>query len=142
MTQNKTQATNSSVDDFLDQVVPPRRRDQGRQLRALFDQVTGWTPRLWGPSIIGYGRYDYTYDSGRSGSFLATGFSPRKAALSIYIMPGDQDYGAILDRLGPHKMGKSCLYITRLDACDMQGLGELIQQGLDDLGRKWPVLPD
>jgi hypothetical protein len=57
-------------------------------------------------------------------------------------MPGYQDYGAILDRLGPHKMGKSCLYITRLDACDMQVLGELIQQGLDDLGRKWPVLPD
>jgi hypothetical protein len=70
---------------------------------------------------------------------MATGFSPRKAALSIYIMPGYADYGAILDRLGPHKMGKSCLYITRLDAVDHDVLAELIRTGLTDLSKRWPV---
>ena len=65
---------------------------------------------MWGTSIIGYGYYDYTYKSGHSGRWMATGFSPRKAQLSIYIMPGYQDFSPILDRLGPHKLGKSCLY--------------------------------
>ena len=139
MAETKTKPTPDSVAAFLDLVVPPRRRDQGLILRDLFDRVTGWTPRMWGPSIVGYGVYDYTYKSGRTGTWMATGFSPRKAALSIYIMPGYQDYGAILDRLGPHKMGKSCLYITRLDVVDHDVLAELIRTGITDLAKMWPV---
>lgn len=141
MAENKTQPTSEHVDAFLAGIQPPRRRAQGEALKAIFDEVTGWQACMWGASIVGYGRYDYTYDSGRTGSFLATGFSPRKAALSIYIMPGYQDYGEILDRLGPHKLGKACLYVSRLNAVDHDVLAELIQTGLRDLGERWPVHP-
>ena len=139
MSDQKTLPTEQPVQDFLDQVEPQRRREQGYVLRDLFDRATGWQARMWGASIVGYGVYDYTYASGRTGTWMATGFSPRKASLSIYVMPGYQDYGAILDRLGPHKMGKSCLYITRLDAVDHSVLEELIQTGVRDLAKLWPV---
>lgn len=141
MTETKTQITVIDPREFLAQVEPKRRSEQGLILLDLFTEITGYVPRMWGPSIVGFGRYDYTYDSGRTGSYLATGFSPRKAALSIYIMPGYQDFSAILDRLGPHKVGKSCVYITRLDAIDLSVLGELIRAGLADLANRWPVHP-
>jgi hypothetical protein len=96
---------------------------------------------MWGPTIIGYGQYHYTYGSGRAGEFLATGFSPRKANLSIYILPGYADFGAILSRLGKHTIGKSCLYVNKLADIDLDVLEELIRAGLDDLGTRWPVLP-
>lgn len=94
---------------------------------------------MWGESIIGYGRYHYVYDSGREGDFLATGFAPRRNNLSIYIMPGYADFGAILARLGKHKIGKSCLYVNKLADIDMTVLSELIQAGLADLNQRWPV---
>lgn len=141
MAQNKTQPTTVDVDAFLSAVEPERRREDGQALNTLFKRVTGWAPVMWGPSMIGYGSYHYRYDSGREGESLATGFSPRKSNLSIYIMPGYADYSAILDRLGKHKTGKSCLYVNRLSDVDLDVLAELIQAGLDDLGRKWPVRP-
>ena len=141
MSGNKTVATNEDVQDFLRQVEPERRRADGLRLNEIFQQVTGFAPRMWGPSIVGYGEYHYTYDSGREGDFLATGFSPRKANLSIYIMPGYADFGPILDRLGKHKMGKSCLYINKLADVDEDVLAELIRAGLADLDAKWPVKP-
>ena len=141
MSGNKTVATSEDVRDFLRQVEPERRRADGLRLNEIFQQVTGYAPRMWGPSIVGYGEYHYTYDSGREGDFLATGFSPRKANLSIYIMPGYADYGPILDRLGKHKMGKSCLYINKLADVDEDVLAELIRAGLADLDAKWPVKP-
>ncbi len=110
-------------------------------LDALFRKITRFEPVLWGPSIIGYGRYQYRYKSGREGAFLATGFSPRKAAHSIYIMPGYADFGHILSRLGKHKHGKSCLYVNKLADIDLEVLSELIRAGLDDLAQKWPVEP-
>ncbi len=90
---------------------------------------------------MGYGRYHYRYKSGRGGEFLATGFSPRKMALSIYIMPGYADFGDILSRLGKHKLGKSCLYLNKLANIDTNVLSELIRAGLEDLNRHWPVQP-
>ena len=141
MSGNKTVATSEDVQDFLRQVEPERRRADGLRLNEIFQQVTGYAPRMWGPSIVGYGEYHYTYDSGREGDFLATGFSPRKANLSIYIMPGYADFGPIPDRLGKHKMGKSCLYINKLADVDEDVLAELIRAGLADLDAKWPVKP-
>ena len=141
MAENKTQPTSENVDAFLAGVTPPRRRAQGEALKAIFDDVTGWQACMWGPSIVGYGRYDYTYDSGRTGSFLATGFSPRKAALSIYIMPAYAEFGEILGRLGKHRIGKSCLYVNKLADIDMDVLAELVRAGLRDLERYWPVEP-
>lgn len=97
---------------------------------------------MWGPGMIGYGRYHYIYDSGREGDFLATGFSPRKAHLAIYIMPGYADFSGILARLGKHKTGKACLYVNKLADIDMSVLEDLVRAGLQDLADKWPVRPD
>ncbi|MEQ8896620.1 MAG: DUF1801 domain-containing protein [Roseovarius sp.] len=141
MSENKTQATGMDPHGFLATVEPERRRKDGERLLGFFREVTGFAPVMWGPSIIGYGRYHYVYDSGREGDFLATGFSPRKAALSIYIMPGYQDYSEILSRLGRHKLGKSCLYVNKLDDIDMDVLAELVRSGLADLNRVWRVEP-
>lgn len=141
MAANKTLPTEDAVSDFLAGVEPRRRAEDGMRLNQLFREITGYEPRLWGPSIIGYGRYHYVYASGREGDFLATGFSPRKAALSIYIMPGYTDFGAILDRLGKHRLGKSCLYVNKLADIDLVVLAELIRAGLADLETHWPVLP-
>ena len=91
--------------------------------------------------MIGYGQYHYRYDSGREGDFLATGFSPRRANLSIYILPGYADFGSILDRLGKHRTGKSCLYVNKLADIDPVVLEELIRAGLEDLGRRWQITP-
>ncbi len=139
MAENKTQPTDIDPAAFIATVEPERRRRDAQTLLPFFSDVTGFDPVMWGPSIIGYGRYHYRYDSGREGDFLATGFSPRKASMSLYIMPGYQDYSAVLERLGPHKLGKACLYVTRLDRIDMSALAELITMGLVDLGRKYPV---
>ncbi len=141
MAENKTQATDVAVEDFIAQVDNKTRREDAIALDALFRKVTGWTPRMWGPSIIGYGSYDYTYESGRTGTFLATGFSPRKANMVLYIMPGYQDFGGILDRIGKYKIGKSCLYLGAMKNNDLDVVAELIQAGLDDLGTRWPIHP-
>lgn len=94
---------------------------------------------MWGPTIIGFGQYHYVYDSGREGDCNATGFSPRKANLSIYVMPGYNDYSEILGRLGKFKMGKACLYVNKLADIDLVVLEELIRAGLHDLNKQWPV---
>ena len=96
---------------------------------------------MWGDSIIGYGSYDYHYDSGRKGSFLATGFAPRKANMVVYIMPGYADFSEILCYLGPHRLGKRRLYLGALSTIDTDVLAELIRAGLKDLERRWPVHP-
>lgn len=139
MAENKTQETGADVAAFLAAVEHPTRREDAHTLDRLFRQITGWNPRLWGPSIVGYGSYHYRYDSGREGDFLATGFSPGKAKLSVHIMPGYADFGGILARLGKHKIGKSCLYVNKLADIDMAVLAEIIRAGLDDLNQKYPV---
>lgn len=141
MSANKTHVTPVAVEDFLATIDPEQKCEEARQLDALFRRVTGYEPVMWGPSIIGYGRYHYVYESGREGDFLATGFSPRKAQHSIYILPGYTDFGGILDRLGTHSTGKSCLYVKRLSDIDMDVLAELIAAGLKDLDAKWTVHP-
>ncbi len=94
---------------------------------------------MWGSSIIGYGRYHYKYDSGRQGDFLVTGFSPRKAALSVYIMPGYRDLSEKLSRLGKHKIGKSCLYINKLSDIDLTVLEEIVRDGVTYMKSKYEV---
>ena len=139
--ENKTTPTGQSVKGFLANVTPPRKAQEAQELDALFRHVTRFAPVMWGPSIVGYGRYHYRYASGREGDFLATGFSPRKAAHSIYIMPGYTDFGDILSRLGKHKRGKSCLYVKKLADIELEVLSELIRAGLKDLNDHWPVEP-
>ena len=141
MAENKTQATSADVMAFLESVEHPTRRADALRLNEIFQEVTGFNPVMWGPTIVGYGRYHYVYDSGREGDCQATGFSPRKASLSIYIMPGYTDFGHILARLGKHKIGKACLYVNKLADIDQDVLRELIRAGLDDLNTRWAVQP-
>ncbi len=141
MAENKTKPTPQSVSDFIAGIENPKRRADAEVLDDLFRRVTGWQPRMWGPTMVGYGQYHYTYDSGRSGDCLATGFSPRKANLVLYIMPGYTDFGHILDRLGKHKLGKACLYINKLADVEIDVVEEIVRAGLDDLATRWPVKP-
>ncbi len=141
MAENKTQPTAVDPTGFIAAVENPARRADAEVLDKMFRRITGWQPRMWGPSLIGYGAYHYTYDSGRSGDMLATGFSPRKANLVLYIMPGYAEFGHILDRLGKHKLGKSCLYINKLADVNMDVVEDIVRAGLDDLGQRWPVTP-
>ena len=141
MAENKTVATAASVEGFIGGVEHAGRRADALVLDALFRRVTGWAPRMWGPSIIGYGRSDYRYDSGHGGSACATGFSPRKAHMVLYVLGCDGVSAPALERLGKHKAGKSCLYINRLADVDMAVLEQLIREGVADLARRWPVSP-
>jgi len=141
MSENKTQASDLSVADFIASVEHPVRRADAEILDGLFRRVTNWQPRMWGPTIIGYGSYDYTYETGHSGTSLATGFSPRKANMVLYIMPGYQDMGDLLERVGKYKMGKSCLYLTQLKNNDLDVIEEIIRRGLSDLGTRWTIHP-
>ena len=138
---NKTAPTSQSPRAFIDAITPERKREDAFALLNLFEETTGWTSVMWGPSIIGFGQYHYKYSSGRQGDFLATGFSPRKSNFSVYIMPGYQDFGPILDRLGKHKTGASCLYFNKLADIDQSVLAELIVEGLNRLNQIYPVKP-
>ena len=140
--QNKTVAAGGvkEVEDFI-AALPDNRREEAQVLDALFRKTTGFQPRLWAGSMVGYGQYHYVYDSGREGDTMATGFRPAKAKISIYIMPGYEPYPDIAARLGKHKAGKSCWYVNKLDNIDLDVLGELIARGVTDLNKKWPVQP-
>ncbi len=141
MTGNKTVATRVDPADFF-AVLPETKRADALVLDALFREASGFVPRMWGPSIIGYGRYHYRYATGREGDFLATGFAPRAHGFSVYIMPGYGDFGEILARIGKHKAGKSCLEIRKLADIDMKVLHELVRAGLERLSTLYQIAPD
>lgn len=140
MAELKTKSTDIDPRTYLETVEPARRREDGRVLLELFERVTGLPARMWGPSMIGFGRYAYTYDSGHSGEMFLTGFAPRKANLVVYILPGYADYSAELARLGKHRKGKSCLYINKLADVDMDVLEELIRTGIADMNGRYEIL--
>lgn len=139
MAELKTKAHDASVDAFLDAVADERRRADGRTVLALMREVTGEEPKMWGPSIVGFGRYHYRYASGHEGDSCLTGFSPRKAALTLYVMPGFDRFDEILGRLGKFKAGKGCLYLKRLADVDETVLRELIAASVAHLRATWPT---
>lgn len=139
---NKTVQTDSSPESFIASIENATRRKDAEFLLTWFKEVTGLEPKLWGPTIIGYGRYHYKYDSGREGDSLITGFSPRKSALSIYIMPGYNDFGDKLNRLGKHKIGKSCLYINKLADIDIGVLQEIVEEGVAHMKEHYKTDPE
>ncbi|HCH33205.1 MAG TPA: hypothetical protein DE045_09705 [Oceanospirillaceae bacterium] len=133
MAENKTQATGEDIETFLNTVEHPVRRENALVVLALMRKVSGVEPRMWGTSMVGFGQYHYKYDSGREGDCYIIGFSPRKANLTLYIMPGYQDLSSYLNRLGKHKIGKCCLYINKLADVDMAVLEELLVYGWDKM---------
>jgi len=135
----KTKPTAVEPKAYVEAVEHKTRREDGLVLLDFFDRITGLKPVMWGPSLIGYGRYKYEYESGHSGEMLLTGFSPRKANQVLYVMPGYR-YGQMeekLSRLGKHKLGKSCLYINKLADVDMEVLEEIVRDGLDYMYDKY-----
>jgi hypothetical protein len=139
MAANKTVATEASIDAFIDAVEDERKRADSHELVDLMRTITGHEPKLWGSSLVGFDSYHYRYASGREGDFFITGFSPRKTALAIYIMPGFDNYAEQLQRLGPHKTGKSCLYVKNLDAIDRGVLEEIISDSVRAMREKYPA---
>ena len=133
MAELKTQKNDGDVMAFIDSVENEKRREFARHLLEVFKDETGFEPQLWGPSIIGYGSYTYKYASGHSGEWMLTGFSPRKQSMTLYIMPGFDHYGELLEKLGKHKTGKSCLYINKESDVDMDIVRQLIRESVEFL---------
>ena len=123
---NKTTATDGDVGAFLAGIDDERRRRDATLLAELMREVTGAPAVLWGPSIVGFGNHHYRYATGREGDAPAIGFAPRKAQTVLYLTGGMEPYAALLERLGPHKTGKGCLYLGRVDRADAGALREII----------------
>lgn len=140
MAELKTQRRDdANVLDFLEGIEHQRRREDALTLLPLFESVTGWKATMWGDSIVGFGEYHYHYKSGREGDWPVTGFSPRKQATTIYIMPGFTDYQEQLKRLGKHKHSSSCLYINKLADVDVEVLMELVADAMGVMKERYPV---
>ena len=139
MAENKTQATDADVAAFLDAVEPNQRRADGKTVCAMMERISGEPPVLWGPSIIGFGRCHYRYDSGREGDMPRIGFSPRKASLVLYVVFGFPPFDEIMGRLGKYTTSKSCLYIKKLADVDMAVLEELIRASWEDMVERYPA---
>ena len=133
MTKNKTTQNASPVEDFINSVDNEQKRKDSWDMIALMKKITGSEPRMWGSSLVGFGSYHYKYESGREGDFFITGFSPRKAAFTVYIMPGFSEYADLMEQLGPYKTGKSCLYLKNLDVIDRGILEQIISISVDDM---------
>lgn len=145
MSEPKTTITDQAVEDFIAAVEPPAKRADAEVLAAMFRRVTGEAPRMWGPTIIGYGEYRTTYASGRDVHWMRSGFSPRKAKHSLYLMGGYCDditaagRAEKLARLGKYSTGKSCLYIDKLADVDLGVLEEIVAADWQAMLRLFPA---
>jgi len=130
MPENKTKATKVSVSAYIEGLTDPTRRSEARELVEVMQRVSGERPKLWGPSIVGFGSYHYKYDSGREGDMPLISFSPRKAAVVLYSMLAHGEAKAVLAKLGKHTTGKGCLYIKKLADVDKTVLETLIKNAI------------
>lgn len=138
MAKNKTIQTEQSVDGFVNAVDDSLQRADSRALIKLMRDVSGYEPKMWGPSIIGFGRYHYRYASGHEGDAPLLGFSPRKAAISLYVFTGSDEHLHLLDKLGKFKKGKACIYIKRLSDIDITVLTRLMKETIQFLRSTYP----
>ncbi len=130
MAELKTRPTKASVTKFINGIDDKQKRTDARSVASMMRRATGSRARMWGDSIVGYGSYKYTNTAGKDFEWMLTGFSPRKQALTLYIMPGFSKYESLLSRLGKYKTGKSCLYIKRLSDVNERVLEQLIGQSV------------
>ena len=128
MAERKTQKTSTDVDSFLESIDNDGRREDAIAVRTLMETITGEPAVMWGSSIVGFGLQEQTHANGKTSDFMAIGFSPRKANMVLYITDGFESQDALLAKLGPHKTGKSCLYLKRLSTVDHDVLSEMIEQ--------------
>ncbi|MEK7016011.1 DUF1801 domain-containing protein [Bacillus sp. FSL R9-9410] len=134
----KTKETNNSVIEFIENVENLKKRENAYQLLDIFTETTGYTAKMWGPSIIGFGTYHYKYASGHEGDAPLVGYSPRKAKISLYFASGDPKREELLKKFGKYTSGKSCIYINKLADIDSNVLKELIKQSVSFLKETYP----
>ena len=137
MAELKTWPNKSSVSAFIAAIDDSGKRSDAKKIAAMMRRATGKRAKMWGTSIVGYGSYHYKYASGREGDFMITGFSPRKTALTVYIMPGFSGFKSLMSKLGKYKTGKSCLYIKRLEDVDESVLEKLIVESVKEMRKKY-----
>ena len=137
----KTQITDDSVQDFLASIEDDQKREDCYRMLDIMQEVTGCEPKMWGKNIVGLGSYHYVYSSGQEGDWMLTGFSPRKSYLSVYLMSGmvGKNMTENLNKLGKHKMGKSCLNINKLSDVDEEILRQLIKDSVQVMRDKYPT---
>ena len=135
---NKTAPTRASVTKFINSVEHDVRRSDAKALLKMFKEITGEKPVMWGDSIVGFGSYHYKYDSGREGDMCMTGFSPRKANLSLYVMDGFKERDDLLAKLGKHKTSVACLYINKLADVDEKALKTMIKKSYQHMKKMYP----
>ena len=140
MAENKTKANNASVTAFINSIEDKQRRSDVKKVASMMREATGSRARMWGANIVGFGQYHYKYESGREGDFMITGFSPRKQALTLYIVPGFTHFGSLMNKLGKYKTGKSCLYIKRLSDVDEKVLERLIIDSVKYMRKNYDTL--
>lgn len=138
MAEQKTKPTEQSVETFLENVPDEAVRGDCFALVKLMKKATGSKPKMWGPTIIGFGQYHYKYDSGHEGYSCLTGFSPRKQNITVYVMPGFTQHPELLKKLGKYKAGKGCLYIKKLEDVNVKVLEDLVRKSIDFLKKKYP----
>ncbi len=134
----KTKPTAVSVKEFIARVENPARRKDAETALSMYKAITGLDPKMWGPTIVGYGAYHYKYESGREGDMCAAGFSPRGTAMVFYVTGGVPDNDPLYARLGKHKMGKSCLYVNKLADVDVGVLGQIIARSWAYMKKTYP----
>lgn len=137
MAENKTKPRTASVEQYIAAIPDDVRRADCEALTELMSKVTKQPPKMWGSSIVGFGRYHYKYESGREGDMCVTGFAPRKGDISIYLLASGAEQEALLKRLGKHKMGKACLYVRRLADVDTKVLQQLIAGSVAEVKRRY-----
>ena len=135
----KTRPTTAQVAAFLGSVANEKRRADCDQVAGLMQAVTGEDPVMWGSSIIGFGRYHYKYASGHEGDFFLIGVSPRKQALTVYIMDGFDAHAELMEKLGKFRTGKSCLYVNTLEDIDFDVLEQIIKQSVETMRARYPA---
>jgi hypothetical protein len=129
----KTKPTKNSPANYIDSVQDSQKRADSLKLLNLITEWTNLQPEMWGASIIGYGKVHYKYASGREGDWMAVGFAPRKLNLTVYIMSGFEGFEDLLEKLGPHRLGKSCLYIKDLESIDLEILKKIVQKSVKSI---------
>jgi len=138
MAKNKTTETENSVTDFINAVADETKRNDAFELLKIIQKTTGFEPKMWGPSIIGFGSYHYIYDSGHEGDAPLVGFSPRKDAISLYLSSSFENKDELLSKFGKYKAGKSCIYIKKLADIDPEILKEMISVSVSYLQKLYP----
>lgn len=138
MAKLKTKQTDASVDDYLDAIEDPRRRADCAAICALMRKVTKFEPRMWGPSIVGFGSYHYRYKTGHEGDACLAGFSFRKPEIVVYIAEGFESRDELLQQIGRHRTGKVCLYIKRLSDINVGVLEKLVKASVAEMRKRYP----